>query len=492
MWPGPDGGDLVHLFYQHNSRAPVHDLIEWGHQYSADLVHWTDLPVALKPGPDGPDALGCWSGVVVDDVSPDGDHVPTMVYSGAAGRSTQVCCLATAVPGDALLTRWVKDAANPVIDAAPASTGLDLPEMRDHCVWRENGRWYQLMGSGIPGAGADGAQGGAALCFSGEDLRTWTYEGPLAVGDGDVSTTGTVWECPDLARLPGPGGEVDVLTVSAWHEEATMRSMWMTGRRTGTRMEVDLTGRCDLGENYFYAPQSLALPDGRRVAIGWMQPNAVEARRLAVGWAGSMSIPRRMSIADDGTVRFAPVAEVRSLRTRRLVEADGEGAGPVRLRGDSLDLVLTGRLERVGDGVVIDLAVSSDGSRRTRLSLERAADPADGARGQGAWTGRLRLDRSASAEPGAPWAGRETAELSGPVPLGPRGEVDLRLLLDRSSLEVFVSGQPLSARLGVDPADQGVVVDAVALADARLEAWEMGEAYSGGRPGAARRTRASA
>ena len=164
----------------------------------------------------------------------------------------------------------------------------------------------------------------------------------------------------------------------------------------------------------------------------------------------------------------------------------------MRLRGDSLDLVLTGRLERVGDGVVIDLAVSSDGSRRTRLSLERAADPADGARGQGAWTGRLRLDRSASAEPGAPWAGRETAELSGPVPLGPRGEVDLRLLLDRSSLEVFVSGQPLSARLGVDPADQGVVVDAVALADARLEAWEMGEAYSGGRPGAARRTRASA
>ena len=264
-----------------------------------------------------------------------------------------------------------------------------------------------------------------------------------------------------------------------------MRSMWMTGRRTGTRMEVDLVGRCDLGENYFYAPQSLALPDGRRVAIGWMQPNAAEARRLAVGWAGSMSIPRQMSIADDGTVRFAPVAEVRSLRTRWLVETDGEG--PVRLRGDSLDLVLTGRLERVGDGIVIDLAVSADGARRTRLSLERAADPAGEARGQEAWTGRLRLDRSASAEPGAPWAGEESAELSGPVPLGPRGEVDLRLLLDRSSLEVFVSGQPLSARLGVDPADQGVVVDAGALADARLEAWEMGEAYPAGRPGAAPR-----
>ena len=87
------------------------------------------------------------------------------------------------------------------------------------------------------------------------------------------------------------------------------------------------------------------------------------------------------------------------------------------------------------------------------------------------------MDRSSSAAPGSPWATKETGRLSGPVPLGPAGEVELRLLLDRSSLEVFVGGQPLSARIGVDPADSGIMVSASALVGAHLEAWRMGEAY---------------
>lgn len=470
----------MHLFYQHNSHAPVHDLIQWGHQYSADLVRWTDLPIALEPGPEGPDALGCWSGVIVDGptdpTDPDGPTTPTMVYSGNMGGPTQVGCLAVpAVPPDEdpLLTRWVKDAANPVVDVAHVSVGQDLPEMRDHSVWREDGRWYQVMGSGIPGAGADGAQGGAALCFSSEDLRTWTYEGPLAVGDGDVSATGTVWECPELSTVPGDGGTADVLCVSAWHDGDTMRSMWMTGVRTGTRMTVTAQGCSDLGENYFYAPQSVTLPDGRRVTIGWMQPNGTQEQRIAAGWAGSMNVPRTVTLAADGTLRFAPIAEFETLRGDQVADLDGEAAAAVELRGRSLDVVLSGELG--GDPVVIDLLASEDGSRRTRLMLSRRAPVGDA--GQDAWTGWLSLDRTGSAEPGSPCEGEETRELSGPVPLGEDGGVELRILLDRSSLEVFVNGQPLSARVGSDPADERVVVHGAGLTRARLRAWTMDDAY---------------
>ncbi|WP_194786298.1 glycoside hydrolase family 32 protein [Actinomyces haliotis] len=478
--PGPDGEPLVHLFYQHNSHAPVHDLIQWGHQYSADLVRWTDLPIALEPGPEGPDALGCWSGVIVDGptdpTDPDGPTTPTMVYSGNMGGPTQVGCLAVpAVPPDEdpLLTRWVKDGANPVVDVAHVSVGQDLPEMRDHSVWREDGRWYQVMGSGIPGAGADGAQGGAALCFSSEDLRTWTYEGPLAVGDGDVSATGTVWECPELSTVPGDGGTADVLCVSAWHDGDTMRSMWMTGVRTGTRMTVTAQGCSDLGENYFYAPQSVTLPDGRRVTIGWMQLNGTQEQRIAAGWAGSMNVPRTVTLAADGTLRFAPIAEFETLRGDQVADLDGEAAAAVELRGRSLDVVLSGELG--GDPVVIDLLASEDGSRRTRLMLSRRAPVGDA--GQDAWTGWLSLDRTGSVEPGSPCEGEETRELSGPVPLGEDGGVELRILLDRSSLEVFVNGQPLSARVGSDPADERVVVHGAGLTRARLRAWTMDDAY---------------
>ena len=76
-------------------------------------------------------------------------RLPVFLFMPSSDRPTQTACLAVAEPGDLWLTRWVKeDEANPVIDTARRSVGTDLPEMRDHSVWREDGRWYQVMGSG--------------------------------------------------------------------------------------------------------------------------------------------------------------------------------------------------------------------------------------------------------------------------------------------------------------------------------------------------------
>lgn len=83
-----------HLFYQYNPDAPVHNAIQWGHATSRDLVHWADEPIALTPTPGGPDADGCWSGVLVND-----NGTPTLVYSGHRGDQ-QLPCLAV---GDAEL-----------------------------------------------------------------------------------------------------------------------------------------------------------------------------------------------------------------------------------------------------------------------------------------------------------------------------------------------------------------------------------------------------
>ena len=154
---------IYHLFYQYNPHAAVHDRIHWGHATSRDLVRWHDEPVALVPGPDGPDADGCWSGVLVDD-----DDTPTLVYSGHRHGSLDVMCLAR---GSADLREWRKDPTNPLLRAPD---WLDLIAFRDHCVWRENGRWRQLIGAGIRGVG------GSALLFESDDLRAMAL--PRAAG----------------------------------------------------------------------------------------------------------------------------------------------------------------------------------------------------------------------------------------------------------------------------------------------------------------------
>ena len=101
-----------HLFYQHNPDGPWHGNIHWGHASSEDLVHWTDHPIALSPGPDGPDRLHCYSGTAF--VNADG--VPTHIYHGVPGG----ICLATST--DDMLVDWEKHPANPIIpDPGPGA-----------------------------------------------------------------------------------------------------------------------------------------------------------------------------------------------------------------------------------------------------------------------------------------------------------------------------------------------------------------------------------
>jgi beta-fructofuranosidase len=318
-----------HLFYQHNPHDAVWDNMHWGHAVSDDLVHWHDLPIALSPTPSSPDEDGCWSGCAVDN-----NGVPSIFYTGVQGDwelpHNQRVCLAM---GTEDLIFWEKYAGNPVIAHPPE--GLNVTGFRDPYVWREENAWFMAIGAGIQNIG------GAVLLYESRDLYSWEYLHPLCIGDIHDTTnvwTGSVWEVPQFFPL----GDKHVLTITAWDNEQ-LYSVYFTGNYRNHRFIPETVNKLDFGDRHFCAPHSTTDSQGRRILWGWIgESRAIEAQQAA-GWSGLMSLPRVLSLPEDGKLAMRPVDEIESLRGKRhryaninLSAASDEFS--VELRNDAIEI----------------------------------------------------------------------------------------------------------------------------------------------------------
>jgi beta-fructofuranosidase len=440
---------VYHLFYQYNPNGPFHGTIHWGHASSPDLVRWTHLPLALAPTPGGPDADGCWSGCAVDD-----NGVPTLIYSGQVeGRpgNVQLPCLAT---GDPELLTWTKYPGNPLMAAPPPD--LDLLEFRDHSIWKDGAIWYQVIGAGIRN------QGGAALLFRSQDLRSWEYLHPLAVGDAqrhEPLWTGSVWECPEFFRL----GEQHLLIVSAWHQQTTLYATYMLGDYQDLRFTVEREGFVDLGGS-FYAPQSMADDQGRRIMFGWLREGRSLAAQRAAGWSGVMSLPRILSIAANGELGLEPAPELALLRGQQLQRSDIELPADVEL---PLEEITGTQLEicvewHPGDAALLGLKVccSPDGAESTLIGYDL--------RSQCLFIDRERSSLSEDVD----------RDLRGGAFALLKGEpLKLRVFVDGSVIEVFANGRAcLSERIYPSRADSrglALVTRGGRSTVTQLDAWQM-------------------
>ncbi len=435
-----------HLFYQYNPNGPFHGTIHWGHAVSTDLIHWRHLPIALAPEPGTADEDGCWSGCAVDD-----DGVPTLIYSGYR-NGVQRPCLATSA--DDLLT-WQKDAGNPVIPAPPPD--LHLVEFRDHCVWRENGTWYQLIGAGIEG------QGGTVLLYRSTGLRSWEYLHPLLIGDQHRFTpiwTGSMWECPDFFALSGQ----HVLITSIWDKNQLHYSAAFVGGYRDQRFLPAVEHKLDYGDQYFYAPQSFTDAQGRRIIFGWVQEGRGVEAQLASGWSGVMSLPRVLSLGSDGHVCMQPAPELVALRAEHVhridihVPAEQQVVLP-NVNGDTLELLV--ELTPVCDGCYgLVVRRSPDGAEQTRISYDAAQH-------------QMIVDRTHSSLDPTTDRNLHVA----PLTLGSDEPLRLHIFLDRSVLEVFVNERiSITSRIYPTRADSVGIALFAEREDARLlglDAWQL-------------------
>ncbi len=398
-----------HLFYQHNPYGPFHAKIHWGHAVSSDLVHWTDLPIALRPMLGRADADGCWSGGSVDN-----HGVPTLIYSGL---SPQVVCLATSA--DDLLT-WQYYFGNPVIEGPPTTSLAGMNgHFRDPFVWHEGDFWYMLMGSNIEGVG------GTILLYRSPNLIQWDYLHPLLTGDVRIVQpvwTGVMWECPNLLTF----GDRRVLLFSV--QDATgklLYSLYTIGTFQDEHFFPD-TQEMLVHGGYFYAPQVLHDDQGRYIMWGWLMEGRSMSLMQEAGWAGVMSFPILVALLPNGRLRLEPVPELTALRENHwhyegIALDQAENVSLDDSRGNCLEILAECEPDQRCEFGFL-LRCSSESQEQTRLIYQSESQ-------------QVSIEREQSSKT----SGVERENCSAKIEIAENEILNFHIFLDHSVLEVFVN-----------------------------------------------------
>ena len=428
-----------HLFYQYYPYDSKWGPMHWGHAVSDDLVHWEHLPAALAPD-EFYDSDGCFSGSAI--VLEDGRHM--LMYTGVkkVGKNPdgsdefkQTQCIAFGNGVD-----YVKFEGNPVIDERLLPEGANPQHFRDPKLWRDsNGIFHVVMGS------LDAEGSGQILQYKSINGIKWEFECVLASNHGRI---GVMWECPDTFALNGK----QVLLVSPQDMLAegyefasgngTLCIIGHLDSETGSLVEESLQS-IDYGID-FYATQTLLSPDGRRIMVAWMQNWDTISIGINMPWFGQMTIPRELSVRN-GRLYQWPVRELDKARRNRVSHHDVHVEGDVALAGVSgrcVDMIISIRPENEEDlyhEFTVWFAKDEDGQFHSSLRFR----PTEGI---------IKLNRRHSGL-------RRAVMKDCKCVVGHHdGNLKLRVILDRFSVEVFVGEgeHAMTMTIPTDPALDGI------------------------------------
>ncbi|NVM79658.1 sucrose-6-phosphate hydrolase SacC (GH32 family) [Duganella sp. SG902] len=406
-----------HLFFQKNPFGPFWHQIHWGHWVSQDMVHWRELPIALAPEDDGLASDGVWSGSATQ--AADGTPVLFFTAGNDQARPNQRTGMATpADVNDPDLVRWTKY-PRPVT-LQPEGEGR-FGEFRDPYVFRHADRWFQLVGSSLPG------RSGTALVFESTDLRNWSARGPLfsidAKGFAGLDAT---WELPVLLPIgkgkDGRERHVFLMDVRAqayyWIGVFDPASARFTPDSEAPRV-------FDLGQGHFSGPSGFVDPKtGRSIVFSIAQGERSLQDEYDAGWAHNGGLPITLSLGDDGDLRLAPIGELASLRGQTLLDLrdvtpEAASSALAGLRGDALEIEL----------------VLAPGAAKGKRGLSLRAAPARQEYTElyfDSTQQRLEIDRRRSS------LARSYGVQGGAFALGD-DTLRMRVFLDRSMVEAYVN-----------------------------------------------------
>ncbi len=361
-------GDRWHMFYQRTPNGPFKTMMTWGHLASDDLVHWTDLPIALRPelqtATFGFDMKGIWSGDVVNGPGGLGiafytsvNYSPTLFNPG----------ISMAISDDPELVRWKK--VGPLLDR----TGV--ADFRDPYVWVEGKGARMIVGAAL------GGSGGLAYyrCVDLADRKCWKMQPPFApFAKMDVGSE--IWEMPVFEKIAEDRYILEANPIGgavSKYGTPTTRGLYWIGTWDGVAFKpIALKPKMlDLVPGHL-SPTIDRDKDGRITAIGIVDERRSPEAQLRAGWAHAFSLPRLWRLMPDGvTLGQSPIPALATLRDagsaidRRVA---GTGDLPAGDLGRTAEIVATFDEPPRSGSYGLTLARSADGREETRIVYDVA------------------------------------------------------------------------------------------------------------------------
>ena len=385
-----------HLFYIFQDTRLGTKADHWGHVSSTDLFHWVHHPTGLL---DGMYSGNCF-------INRDG--VPTICYHQKGLGNA----LAVALDDD--LNEWKKLESNPI---TPKTETGDEHHGRykswDPFGWLEGDTYYAIFGGGRPGVAKSPA-------LEGE----WTYAGDLfAHGVDGVSLDEDV-SCADLFKL----GDKDVLLCISHR----LGCRYYVGEWKDEQFHPESHAQMSWVDNSFFAPESLVDDRGRRIMWAWIMDDPQFGVRSQHGWSGTLSLPRVLTLGNDGRLRMDVPQEIETLRQDAFKKQDFALPADTDVTVDSISgnsLELSIEMEGTANSAYgVKVCVSPDGHEATSVFYDAREK-------------LLKVDTRRSGPHDTP-----KAVEAAPLELKPGERLKLRVFVDRSVVEVFANGRQAVAR----------------------------------------------
>ena len=294
---------IYHAFFQYSPFNATGGLKMWGHYTSRDMIEWKYEGVSLYP--DQPfDCHGVYSGSAFIE-----DGKMYLYYTGNVKlEDGEFDYIRTGREANTVLV--VSEDGEHFGRKRELMRNSDYPQdltchVRDPKVWKENGMYYMVQGARMQ------KDEGKVLIFESEDQLHWIYK-------SDVKTAerfGYMWECPDYFETEGRkilSTSVQGLEGGVWDARNVYQSGYFL-------VEGDILSEYvlsdyelwDYGFDY-YAPQSFETEDGRRIHISWMgMPDCEEYTNptIQTGWQHCFTFPREI-FEKNGKICQRPIREL--------------------------------------------------------------------------------------------------------------------------------------------------------------------------------------